>query len=184
MNTLPSGETPLNPRMSIAVSALVLPSRRLFLLVSALAIAAALISMLIGLGFIGRLLPAIGIILGVLGLLISVGAWFRYRGTTQPLRIIISGAGQISIVEILPNAPIVDTIEVPVTAQLLSGSTLWGNLLLLRLQLHNGRTKSVVILADCVPENVFRAISVACRWIASRGHANGQKKVRYEQPNG
>ena len=184
MNILPSGETPPHPRMSIAVSALVLPSKRLFVLVSALAISGTLISILVSLGLIGRLLPVVGMVLGVLGLLLSVGGWLRYRRTTQPLRIIISGAGQISIVEISPIAPIVDTIEVPVAAQLLSGSTLWANLLLLRLQLRNGRTKSVVILADCVPENVFRAISVACRWIASRGHANGQKKVRYEQPIG
>lgn len=184
MNILPSGETPPNPRMSIAVSVLVLPSKRLFVLVSALTVSGTLISILVGLGFIGRLLPVVSMMLGVFGLLLSVGAWLRYRRTMQPVRIIISGSGQISIVEMLPNAPVVDTIEVPVAAQLLSGSTLWANLLLLRLQMRNGRTKSVVILADCVPENVFRATSVACRWIASSGHANGKKKVRYEQPIG
>lgn len=176
MNILPAGETPPTPRMSIAVSALVLPSKVLFVLVSVLSIAGVLISFLVSVGFIGRLLPIYSAIFGLLGLFISMIGWFRYRQATRPLYLNISITGQISIAEILPDGAS-GTTKVPVLAQLLAGSTLWAHLLLLRFQLNNGQIKSVVILPDCVPENIFRCTSVACRWIASRGHANGQKKV-------
>ncbi|QRX83341.1 hypothetical protein [Glaciimonas sp. PAMC28666] len=176
MNILPSGETPPPPRMSIAISALVLPSRVLFALASIVSIAGALISVLVGLGFIGRLPPISGAIFGFFGLSISLIGWLRYQQAARPLRLNISSAGQISIRELLPDA-MGGSFKAPVLAQLLSGSTLWAHCLLLRFQLNNGQTKSVVILPDCVPENIFRSTSVACRWIASRGHANGQKKV-------
>lgn len=177
MNILPSGETPLPPRMSIAVSALVQPSKVLFVLVSVIAIVGAMISVLVGLSLIGRLSPVAGAMCGIIGVLSSAGGWLRYRRAARPLRINISGTGQISMEEILPDSLMANHISVPVLAQLLSGSTIWAHLLLLRFQLNNGQTKSVVILPDSVPENIFRRISVACRWIASRGHANGQKKV-------
>lgn len=44
--------------------------------------------------------------------------------------------------------------------------------------------KSVVILPECVFKDIFRALSVACRWIVSCGHSEGLEKVIYEQPIG
>ena len=183
MNASILGLTPPNPMMSIAVSAQVSPSASLFSMVTVLAVGVALIGALTSLGVFGHPGRIIGIILGFFSVLVSVREWLGYRRTHHPVRIMITGNGQISIVEIAPGID-ADTIQTPLTAHLLSGSTLWAHLLLLRFRLDNGRIKSVVILPDCVPEDVFRALSVACRWIASRGHSSGPEKVRYEQPIG
>jgi toxin CptA len=181
--TVPTpGLTPVNSTMSIAVSGLVLPSASLFVMVTALCVAAASIGILVSLGVVGHLEPIFNAAIGVVSVLSSMWGWFGYRRTSRPVRIMISGNGQIRIVEMA--SAVADAAQVPVAAHLLSGSTLWAHLLLLRFQLDNGWIKSVVILPDCVPEDIFRALSVACRWVASRGHAIGPEKVRYAQPIG
>ncbi|PUA20086.1 hypothetical protein C7W93_09915 [Glaciimonas sp. PCH181] len=172
--------------ISVAISARVAPSASLFAMVTLQAIAVASIGMLLIVGEIGHFVPVIGVVLGLVSVLISVWGWLGYRRTRRPIRIVITGNGQISIAELATNTVVgADAaFHAPVIAHLLSGSTLWAHLLLLRFQLGNGRIKSVVILPDCIPEDVFRALSVACRWIASRGRSEGSEKVVYEQPIG
>jgi len=183
--TVPTpGLMPLNSMMSIAVSALVLPSAVLFVMVTALCMATALIGILISFGVVGHFTQIFSAAIGVVGVLFSLWAWFGYRRTSRPVRITISGNGQIRIVERAFESTVSDAAQAHVVAHLLSGSTLWAHLLLLRFQMDNGRIKSVVILPDCVPDDIFRALSVACRWIASRGHAVGPEKVRYEHAIG
>jgi len=53
--------------------------------------------------------------------------------------------------------------------QLLGDSTLWSSLMVLRLQSASGRITRLVLLPDSMDREAFRALSVACRWIASRG---------------
>ena len=55
-------------------------------------------------------------------------------------------------------------------AQLLAGSTVWPNLLLLRLRLENGRVRTIPVLPDSVSRETFRALQVACRWVASHNN--------------
>jgi hypothetical protein len=50
---------------------------------------------------------------------------------------------------------------------LLADSTMWPRFLLLRLQDGEGGVHRVVILPDSLPFEAFRAVSVACRWIAA-----------------
>ena len=177
MSTHPRDNAGIRTGMSIAVSALIVPSRYVFSLVSLLTATTALLSVMVGFGLIGELWPLVGATIGGLGFVASVASWRQYRTAARPWRLSISGAGQLSMA--LPDSRANGLLAV----QLLHGSTLWANLLLLRFQLSNGQVKSVVILPDCVPENVFRQLSVACRWIASRGDVKRQKKVMYEQAN-
>jgi toxin CptA len=54
---------------------------------------------------------------------------------------------------------------------LLHDSTIWTNLLLLRLQAAGGKITVVRVLPDCVSQESFRALSVACRWIAAQNNS-------------
>lgn len=52
--------------------------------------------------------------------------------------------------------------------QLLTDSTFWSSLMVLRLQSGSGRVAALVILPDSMDCRAFHALSVACRWIAVR----------------
>jgi hypothetical protein len=54
---------------------------------------------------------------------------------------------------------------------LLHDSTIWTNLLLLRLQDAGGKITVVRVLPDCVSRESLRALSVACRWIAAQNNS-------------
>ncbi|KAF3997957.1 hypothetical protein [Glaciimonas immobilis] len=178
MHNPPLGVPPYHPKMSIAMSALVLPSKILFAMVSVLSLNGALISIFVSFGGIGRLDTVIGFALGMTGLLASVAGWLCYIKSRQTVHIFVTGEGQFKIGEILPYTNVANRVPQPVVVQLSRGSTLWTDLLLLRFQHIDGRIKSVVILPDCASKQVFGALSVACRWSASRGHANGQKESK------
>jgi len=53
--------------------------------------------------------------------------------------------------------------------RLRNDSTLWAGLLLLRLQSDDGRLFSILVLPDSIIRQEFRALAVACRWIAAHG---------------
>ena len=50
---------------------------------------------------------------------------------------------------------------------LMSDSTVWPNLLLLRLKHANQRIRTLVILPDSTDRQSFRSLVIACRWIAA-----------------
>jgi toxin CptA len=52
--------------------------------------------------------------------------------------------------------------------RLLEGSTIWPNLLVLRLESDGGRRIDLVILPDCLEARAMRRLAVACRWIAAQ----------------
>jgi hypothetical protein len=51
--------------------------------------------------------------------------------------------------------------------RLVENSVLWPHLLLVRLESTSGMRYVLTILPDCMSDEEFRAVSVACRWIAA-----------------
>lgn len=159
--------------MSIAVSAVVEPSRRMLVLISVLAIGILFIAAMVGAGAVGDLLPAwrLGIAVGLVA--ISFIAIYRSIGCIKSLHIDISDNGQITVEE--DNALAASASQAGAAQQgccgrvvrLLPNSTLWPCLLLLRLQEEDQTVRTVLIFPDCMGAGSFRALSVACRWIAA-----------------
>ncbi|MET0322776.1 MAG: hypothetical protein ABW069_18810 [Duganella sp.] len=56
--------------------------------------------------------------------------------------------------------------------RLLEGSTVWRGLLLLRLGGADGGVRSVLVLPDCVSGAEMRALTLACRAAATRSEIN------------
>ncbi len=89
----------------------------------------------------------------------------------KALRIDVTGLGQIRLVETLPDAAagsIAWSDAVGEVVQLRQGSTLWPSLMVLRLQAVSGRVTTLILLPDSLSDDAFRALSVACRWIAAK----------------
>lgn len=164
--------------MTIAVSAIVWPSRILFSLVCAMSAMAISIGFAIVVGYVGELVLLVRLaIFSSLFFLVLFGfyhgAWHR-----KPLHIDISGDGQLRLtkVHVTGSCKPVNCPHVPGSTQvvrLLKDSTIWPQLLLLRLQDDGGKITNLVVLPDCVSRKSFRALSVACRWIAA--HNNTEK---------
>jgi hypothetical protein len=158
--------------MSIALSAHLRPSRLLTAL--HFAMAAVLLSTAIWLlqsaGYLGfpfSLHHALVIVCAIASIALIVQPLRRKTA----LRIDVTGLGQIRLVETLPDAaarslPWSDAVGEVV--QLRQGSTLWPSLMVLRLQAVSGRVTTLILLPDSLSDDAFRALSVACRWIASR----------------
>lgn len=85
-------------------------------------------------------------------------------------RIDITGLGQIRLVDTSPEAEAELThasVGEAEVVQLLRGSTFWSSLMVLRLQSDSGRVSVLIILPDSMDCGAFRALSVACRWVAA-----------------
>lgn len=156
----------------IFVSALIQPSRILLVMVVAQCVVIAAVGVLLGIGIVGDLTYVVRLSIALVCLLAALcGIVIYYRGH-RPIGIDISSVGQIRLTEMPFEMMVAShaTAYSPQEVRLLSGSTLWARLLLLRFQLNVGKVRTVVILPDCVPDEVFRALSIACRWIAARTH--------------
>lgn len=159
--------------MSIAVSAVVYPSRILRILLFSVASLVAGVGIAVLIGWLGELdlLPR-----ALAGVPIVFMAFFGfYHGVRhrKTLHIDISGAGQIRVAEEVSSSPCEREVDPHLRSngtvvEMLDDSTLWPGLLVLRLRAGNGRVTVVPILLDCVSKEAFRALSVACRWIAAR----------------
>ena len=159
--------------MSIAVSVVVYPSRILRILLFSVASLVAGVGIAVLIGWLGELdlLPR-----ALAGVPIVFMAFFGfYHGVRhrKTLHIDISGAGQIRVAEEFSSSPCEREVDPHLRSngtvvEMLDDSTLWPGLLVLRLRAGNGRVTVVPILLDCVSKEAFRALSVACRWIAAR----------------
>ena len=91
--------------------------------------------------------------------------------TPKARRIDVTGIGQMLLTDTATEAVArTDTVRSTTeVVQLLGDSTLWSSLMVLRLQSASGRVTRLVLLPDSMDREAFRALSVACRWIASRG---------------
>jgi toxin CptA len=168
--------------MSIAVSAVVQPSRLLFAITTSMCLVVALIGMTIavngvgGLSFLNRVIVA--------GVCFFSACWAFNRSTTnrKSLHIDISGIGQIRLAEHNELAAVLagsanQTPAFGEVLQLQADSTLWSFLLLLRLQSADQKVKILPILPDSVGADNFRALSVACRWIATHHNSDEYKNL-------
>ncbi len=155
--------------MSIAVSADIKPSRLLLILMAVAAAAVALLGIIFAFALVGQLSFILRISLAVICVVAASLAFWLVLQNRKAVWLHVSGTGQIRLVE--HHAVIRDQAGSQVMrgglAQLLAGSTVWPNLLLLRLRLENGRIRTIPILPDSVSQETFRALQVACRWVAS-----------------
>ncbi|MGB7480721.1 MAG: protein YgfX [Burkholderiaceae bacterium] len=161
----------MNP-MSLALYAVVRPSRRLWVLTCGMCFAVLAVSGLIGAGLVGELAPVPRFIVGGAGVFIAFSVLYQQARRRTEFHIHISGSGQLRLAEVEPERGSRHRrrrIPVPPqrNATLLPASTIWSWLLLLRLQLDDKTVVTVPVLPDCLPTDTFRALSVACRWLAA-----------------
>lgn len=160
--------------MSIAVTAVIKPSRVLFGLVGFCCLVVCIIGSILSLGWIGDLSTLQKIIIAGCGFSCAFLAFSQFYRGRKTIRIDISGAGKIwlthySVLETVnPTSEEAGSLQENegVLVQIMEGSTLWSNLLLLQLRSERGDIYTLPILPDCVTSEVFRALSVAFRWIA------------------
>ena len=103
----------------------------------------------------------------------------------KPLRIDISGIGQIRLVDTSPDAaaaPAGKPGRGGEVVQLLRGSTFWSLLMVLRLQTRSGQVTTLLIFPDSVDSVVFRALSVACRWVVASHPSNAAQSAELSLP--
>lgn len=158
--------------MSIAVSADIKPSRLLLILAAAVAIAVAVIGIIFAFALIGQLSFAVRWSVSASCIAAATLAIWGILRSRKAVWLHISGTGQIRLVE---HQAVVQTkagslVMTGGLAQLLAGSTIWPNLLLLRLRLENGRVRTIPVLPDSVSKETYRALQVACRWVASHNN--------------
>lgn len=154
--------TIFQPIMSIAVSAVVRTSICLRLLQAGFAVSAIAAGLILGSARVEQfLLPLPGACASMLTGVFFLLSLFKNR---NPRRIDISGVGQIRVTvyqDICTGAG-------SVVVNLMTGSTLWPSLLLLRLRAHDGRIVVLPVWPDSVARAAFRPLAVACRAIATR----------------
>ncbi|WP_034292070.1 protein YgfX [Herbaspirillum sp. RV1423] len=158
--------------MSIAVSADIKPSRLLLIVMAAAAIVVALIGVIFAFALVGQLSFVFRISLAAACVVTATLAFWLVLRNRKAVWLHISGTGQIRLVEHHATVRVKAGSQVMSggLAQLLAGSTVWPNLLLLRLKLENGRVRTIPVLPDSVPKETFRALQVACRWVASHNN--------------
>jgi hypothetical protein len=152
--------------MSIAVSALVRPSRLLAQL--SVLMGAVLIVTAVWLEFVVD--EPLHHALAAVCASISVALVLFPLLSRKSFRIDITGLGQIRLVDtsLVADAALTNpSASAGEVVQLLRSSTFWSSLMVLRLQSDSGRISVLIIFPDSMDGEVFRALSVACRWIAA-----------------
>jgi len=149
--------------MSIAVSAVITPPRLLRFALGGFVAANLVAAVVLGLGLAGPFrLPMAGACACLLAGAALAAALARSR---KVRRIDISGLGQLRVTvqqETGSNQTRTDL------AELLSGSTVWPGLMVLRLRRADGVVGALTLLPDSVEPGQFRRLSVAIRYIAMR----------------
>jgi toxin CptA len=159
--------------MSIAVTAVVQHSRMLRLAVvvmGAIGIAAA---MLLAFGGADAKVPLPQWVRGVIALLIIAGVVQTVRHhlrVVAPVTIDISAAGTIRLSGALHTVTPPTASGEPCCWNLLPGTTISEYCMILRLENTDGQHQTLMVLPDTVPPTSFRALAVACRWIAAHNN--------------
>jgi len=162
--------------MSIAVSTVVMPSRYFAILIGSFGLCLAGSAALLAFGTAIALPPVVRMALALVVAVMAAWAGYAAICSGKSLRIDISEHGQITLAE--DTACTLEERQTGLEAagfeqdagsvvRLLPDSTIWPHMLLLRLQAEEGGTRNVLILRDCMSAENFRALSVACRWIAA-----------------
>lgn len=149
--------------MSIAVSAVIVPSR--LLRIVSLAYAACCGGAAIALAFVQGERFQFPVLIAFLCLLSALVTVQAALGRQTMRRIDISGLGEIRL--LVQHS--MGSAQPNLAMRLLPGSTVWPSLLLLLLRDgERGAVTAVTILPDSVPAEQFRKIAVAVRAIARR----------------
>ena len=159
--------------MSIAVSAVVCPSRILSALVGAMVLIAACVAIAIATGQIGDLSLRVRWPLSALLFFLASFGFYHGMCTRKTIQLDISGTGQIRLRRVECDAPCTDINRPHVRAigelvRLMDNSTVWPHMLLLRFRSKNGHISVLPVMFDSVDQEAFRALSIACRWISTR----------------
>lgn len=153
--------------MSIAVSAVIVPSRRLRRLLIAFCIVLCAVAVAVGSLLPARFAFAPLVALAPLFAALALGhACLFWHATATARRIDISGVGQLRVTVQQ------DMSGAGMPAALLPGATVWPCCMLLRLRLEDGAVLPLVLLPDSVGAGHYRALAVAVRALAS-GAATG-----------
>lgn len=143
-----------------------------------LAVCLGTMAIAVGIGFAGvtDLDPIPRILIGACCFFVASSVLYQRTRNRSEFHIHISGSGQIWLMEMVlagsgMTCPGPSQVKTDVSARVMPATTIWPWLLLLRLQLDGHRVVAVPILPDCLPEGTFRALSVACRWLAARDHS-------------
>lgn len=148
--------------MSIAVSAVIRPSRALRAALCAFGAANLCAGVALAAGSVHVFLP--GLLAGacLLAGLLAVGAAAVIKKTR---RIDISGLGRMHLtVQQSMRGAVANRTQV----ELMAGSTVWPQLMLLLLREAGGAVTVLAVLPDSVQADQFRALGVAVRAIAGR----------------
>lgn len=159
--------------MSIAVTAVVRPSRLLLVMVTVAWLCVILIAGLVGCNYLGILPLWERLFLALTYFVMASSCWSLFFFAQRFYLIAISSAGQIRLLKLDSSANDVQQVfgtDNPgwFVVNIMEDSTLWPKLLLLRLRSDNGGLTILPILPDSVSLQTFRSLSVACRWIAAR----------------
>lgn len=166
--------------MSIAVTAVVRPSRLLLAMVTAAWLCVILIAGLVGCNYLGILSFWERLFLALTYFVVASSCWILFFFAQKFYLIAISSSGQIRLLELDSSANDVQQVIDFDSAgwfvvNMLEDSTLWPKLLLLRLRSDSGGLIILPILSDSVSLQSFRSLSVACRWIAARINRGGNE---------
>jgi len=147
--------------MSIAVCAVIVPSRRLRWLLAAFCAVLCAAALAVGLLLPGRFAFGAAVACAPLSGALLLAHACMFLGTAATVRRIdISGVGQLRVTvqqDMAGNG---------VAAMLLPGATVWPCCILLRLRLETGAVLKLVLLPDALGAGQYRALAVAIRAIA------------------
>ncbi|WP_442947187.1 protein YgfX [Noviherbaspirillum sp.] len=125
--------------------------------------------------------PALRYTLGVFIFFLAFFGFYHTVRNRKVLQLNISGTGQVRLSKVTGSTPSCHEQNWPHVkdqgpqVSLLQDSTLWSHLLLLRLKSDDGTTTVIPVLPDSVSRDGFRALSVACRWIAVQQNSSSLK---------
>jgi hypothetical protein len=138
---------------------------------------------MVGFGKVGDLPLPIQLSLGIFSVFLAFFGFYHTVRHQKTHHIDISGVGQLRVTKVDASTSSCQEKNWPhvkdhgEVCRLLKDSTIWPHLLLLRLQADNGKMIVVPVLPDCVSRDSFRALSVACRWIAAHNNSAEHKNL-------
>jgi toxin CptA len=162
---------------TIAVSATVKPSRRLLAMTIVMCLIAAYIAYFISSSESIRLPSSFRIPLSLACAAAVFLAFFSTAHHRKTFRLDISGIGIIRLMEYREGPLGQETSGRGQVMQLLPDSSLWPGCLILRLRDEHQKVVTLLILKDSLSAPSYRAVSVACRWIAEQNGRLDDTKI-------
>jgi toxin CptA len=150
--------------MSIAVSAVVKPSRLLFTAVCGLCLGIAFAGLMVGLGQVGDLSYPVRLSLAIFSVFLACFGVCHTVRHQNPIQLDISGVGRVRLTKFSESIGSCQEKNWPHVKE--DGEA---------VRLLSGKITVVPVLPDSVSRDAFRALSVACRWIAAHNNSTEHK---------